>query len=503
MKEVNVSRRCFLAGAGAFGAWGAFGGNRFLPGVAGGRPKLKLGVVSDVHVRLAPDGVGLHEANDTRPFVHALEWFRDQGVDAVMLTGDMADYGLVREMEAVAAAWFKVFPDDKAPDGRTVTRLFVYGNHDWEGSTYGRFVKKTFPDPAMRAKEILRTDYKGNWERIWHEAYTPVWMKSVNGYSFVGGHWSTDHCRHANEVGVVGVPEFFSAHGKELDPSLPFFYCQHPNPKNTCYGNWSWGCDNGASTKVLSAYPNAIAFSSHNHFSPVDERTIWQGAFTSVGAGSLHHAGRPFNEFDSEGGYENAGGNSRNRKGTVGKLMEQVRLKEARNGMLLTVCEDSVTIARRDFTYDCALGPDWVLPLPAAESKPFAFAEHAKRFSAPQFPEGAVLKVERALHKGKLKKGIDVFNLTVPAAVQTFANRVWRYEVGVETKDGGKVVLTRRVLSPDYHLPLEKAKKSFVLPMPVVDLPQDGDFRFTVTPFNCFGRAGRPLATGDMKVART
>ena len=501
--EVNVSRRCFLAGAGAFGVWGAFGGCRFLPGVAGGRPKLKFGVVSDVHVRLAPDGAGLVEANDTRTFIHTLEWFRDQGVDAVMITGDIADFGLVREMEAVAAAWFKVFPNDKAPDGRTVTRLFVCGNHDWEGFNYGKYVKTVFPDPVVRAKEVFRTDCKGNWERIWHEAYAPVWMKSVNGYSFIGAHWSADKCRGGNEVGVVGVPEFFSAHGKELDPSRPFFYFQHPHPKDTCYGSWAWGHDSGTSTKVLSAYPNAVAFSGHSHYSLLDERSIWQGAFTSIGAGSLRYAGLPFNEFDSKGGYENVGGYYKDRKGSVGKIMETIWTKDARTGMLLAVYDDHMTITRRDFVSDCALGPDWVMPLPAAESKPFAFAEHAKRYPAPQFPAGAELKVERALHKGKSKKGIDVFNLTVPAAVQTFANRVWRYEVGVETKDGGKVVLTRRVLSPDYHLPLEKAKKSFVLPMPVVDLPQDGDFRFTVTPFNCFGRAGRPLATGDMKVART
>jgi hypothetical protein len=75
--------------------------------------------------------------------------------------------------------------------------------------------------------------------------------------------------------------------GKKIDPSLPFFYVQHPHLKDTCYGPWAWGHDAGITTKTLSAYPNAIAFSGHSHYSLTDERTIWQGAFTSVGTGSF------------------------------------------------------------------------------------------------------------------------------------------------------------------------------------------------------------------------
>lgn len=33
---------------------------------------------------------------------------------------------------------------DKAPDGRHVERLFVYGNHDWEGFKYGNAAKQIF-----------------------------------------------------------------------------------------------------------------------------------------------------------------------------------------------------------------------------------------------------------------------------------------------------------------------------------------------------------------------
>ena len=70
-------------------------------------------------------------------FRETLEWFRDQGVDGVTISGDLADCGFVEELEEVGRVWRSVFPDDKAPDGRHVERLFVYGNHDWEGFKYG------------------------------------------------------------------------------------------------------------------------------------------------------------------------------------------------------------------------------------------------------------------------------------------------------------------------------------------------------------------------------
>ncbi len=66
-------------------------------------------------------------------FRKALEWFCDQGVDAVAVCGDMADTGMLAELQAVAQTWSAVFPNDMAPDGRHVERLFIYGNHDYGG----------------------------------------------------------------------------------------------------------------------------------------------------------------------------------------------------------------------------------------------------------------------------------------------------------------------------------------------------------------------------------
>lgn len=111
-----IERRDFITGMLA-GAGFVSGCRTMAPFVGAGSARLKFGVVSDVHVKLAADGRTLAAGYDTQTFERTLTYFRDCGVDAVMIAGDIADIGFVSELKAVADAWFKVFPGDRAPDG--------------------------------------------------------------------------------------------------------------------------------------------------------------------------------------------------------------------------------------------------------------------------------------------------------------------------------------------------------------------------------------------------
>ena len=505
--SINISRRWFIGGLTSFGA---FGGCRMFRAPAGrfadGTPSLTFGVVSDVHVRLGATGQALDAGGDTATLVHTLEWFRDQKVDAVMIAGDIADTGLVKELEAVAAAWFKVFPNDTAPDGRHVERLFVYGNHDWEGFQYGfgRIGRQLWPDKDEYARNILRTDLKGNWERIFHEPFAPVYRKEVRGYSFVGGQWTADHCRGAEERGVVGVEEFFAANAKTFDPSKPFFYFQHPHPKNTCYGAWAWGHDAGGATKALSPFPNAIAFSGHSHYSLTDERSIWQGAFTSLGTSSLRYTGLAF-DSRPPAGYENSGAPHAGRAtfDPYKVMPAHYGAGNGRQGMLVRVYADCVTFTRREFVGDRLLGDDWVLPLPSAEAKPFDFAARAAKAPAPQFPAAAALSIKKTRGKNRgMKTGKtpvpsvekDIYALTFPAANAVPGARPFEYEVAIEPKDGKRTV--RHVLALGFNMPLsdKQAQGDSVFRIAADQLPE-GAFRFAVRPLNSLGRAGEPLVS--------
>ena len=507
---MNISRRFFIGGAASFGA---FGGCRFFECHdfrAGGSPNVKFGVVSDIHITNVFRGdhrTERHGGNAT--FRHTLEWFRDQGVDAVLIAGDMADLGLSEQLEAVAAAWYDVFPDDLAPDGRKVEKVFVYGNHDWEGHTYGDWAQKTYPDPKELERHVMRWNHGKFWEDIFHEEFTPIYRKEIKGYSFIGSHWTCGNTSlsdwNAAYRDFARIRPFMEANGDALDPSLPFFYVQHPHPKDTCYGPWAWGHDDGAVTKCLSAYPNAIAFSGHSHYTLTDERSFWQGAFTSVGTSSLRYTGMPYNERHPVG-YENTTTEAKDAwKYDAVKLSGDFPSGDCRQGMLWSVYDDCIVVKRREFVSDLDLGDDWVMPLPAAEPKPFAFAERARKSKAPHFAPDARLSVVRQKIRnrgGKSGDGKtviaatekDAFRISVPATVADKDARLYEFEFLAEGRDGTKRV--KYVIAEGFnHAPNHpKAQFPSWCAFALDDLPK-GEVRFTVTPMNCFHRRGEPLVS--------
>jgi predicted phosphodiesterase len=495
------TRRFFLGGCASFGA---LAGRRIfaVPNATLPKVNLRFGVVSDVHVRDDKD-------HDDKAFKQALTYFRDKGVDAVLIAGDIADRGRISQLQYAADAWYSVFPNDKAPDGRHVERLFVYGNHDWEGFKYGfgHIGKKLWPDKDEYARNILSTDQKANWERIFHEPFAPVYRKEVKGYTFIGGHWTADRCRGAEEIGIAGVEDFFAANAKTLDPAKPFFYFQHPHPKDTCYGSWAWGHDAGGATRALSPFPNAIAFSGHSHYSLTDERSIWQGAFTSLGTSSLRYTGLT-SASHPPAGYENSSSPGSGRK-TLDpyKVMRAYGTGYGRQGMLVRVYSDCVTFTRREFVGDRLLGDDWVLPLPAAEAKPFDFAARAAKSKAPQFPAGAALKVKKTRGKNRGLKDDkspvpsqekDIYSITFPAANAQAGARPFEYEVAIRPEGGKDIV--RHVLAQGFNMPLcdklAQGESSFQI---AADQLPKAPFRFEVRPVSSLGLAGAPLVSEWIK----
>ncbi len=500
-----MTRREFLIGGAAFTSLGAFAGNRFsaMTGTStpGGKLRLRFGVLSDIHIMYTGAGENLMTGMNNLTFKHALEWYRSQNVDAVVLTGDMADRGMDDQLAAVAEAWYSVFPDDKYPDGRPVEKVFVTGNHDWVGYVYADQAKKQYPDDVNeRNRHILRRDMAKHWSAIFHEPYAPIYSKSVKGYTFIGSHWDSDGCDY--EFGRI--KDWIAENGRKIDPKMPFFYLQHPHLKDTCYGSWAWGRDKGIATKTLSAFPNAVAFSGHSHYSLTDERTIWQGAFTSVGASSLRDIILPYDEFPPAG-YENSagGGGAIGWKYNAQKLLPKMKCNDCRQGMLWSVYDDCITVRRREFLSNLDLGPDLVMPLPSAESRPFAFSEHAKKFHAPEFPADGELRITSTKAKsrgGKSRNGKeripsvrkDVFRITVPPTIPDEKARLFSLEFVAKAANGVKKI--KLLLAEGYNHALGHRKtKVRQACFFAKDELGSGNVRFIVTPMNCFGARGKPL----------
>ena len=454
----DISRRMFLAGAAASAGARAFAAADL------GAAKLKLGILSDIHI---------HTAREVSVFEKALAFFRDRGADGVIIAGDMADSGFTDQLQLVADAWFKIFPDNKAPDGRTVEKLFVYGNHDV--SNYGeKELAKRFPDAKERAAHQNRTDPKGSWERILREPWSGVYAKVVKGYAFIGAHWG-----HENELDA-----FLAANADRLGlrGRKPFFYAQHPHPANTVQGPWAWGHDGGKATRALEKYPNAVAFSGHSHYSHTDERCVWQGAFTSIGTSSLSYI---FAQYFRENGETHGP-----------RTLQMPCLNEAagKQGLLMTVHEDCLVLERREFVTGEKTGPDWVVPLDG--SKAFAFETRGAKMVAPEFPDGARVEISRAYGKDRDGKDIDQVTVSFPPAKNSTTSRVYDYEVRALAyhQDDDYEVACRRVLSTSFHLPpTQETTAVQKCVIAATDLPAKGPLRFAVRPTECYGKKGREI----------
>ena len=487
--EMKCGRRDFMRGGAAFFVAAGLGNAVF--GKDAGPARLRVGILSDIHI-VDKDGTR-ENCVAVDMFEKALRHFRDVKVDAVLIAGDMADGGLSNELLAVGDAWRRVFPGGKRPDGAKVEKVFVAGNHDFEGWRYASARKKLKTTQEVQARAI---GWKGNRVKFWKEAfdeeYAPMFVKDVKGYKFVGVHFG-----EFDRKGAVAA--FLEAHKAELAGSKPFFYTQHYHPKATCSAPWVWGQDSGESTAALKAFPNAVAFTGHSHTPLTDDRTLWRGAFTSVGTASLKYL-IPF------GGRENSRIFGAKDVGT--QQMPYLACKDGHHGQVMTVYDDRLVLERRDFENDMSAGPDWVVPLPAGAS---SFEERAKAAPTPQFPAGAEVKVREV--DGQNRKGDAVRQVAV-----TFPNvrgldggaRAFDFEVRVEARDVDreKTWMTKRVYSPHYYWAPERDDETVTclfalseLPMPNGKLaPERGvAYRFVVSPANCFGRHGAAIRSKECK----
>ena len=468
---MTVSRRGFVGGAVALGALGAFGVSRPMP-------RLKFGVLSDVHIGGKPDAVATAEK--------ALRWFASKNVDAVLCPGDIAHSGLIGDLERFAAVWRKVFPQGRRADGSKVELMVSTGNHDVD-AWGGRW--KSFSTEQMDAQ---RFNWKDNpqktWRRLFGQDWSLVWQREVKGYTFIGSQWSSLK---------PPIGEYFREHAAELRGDKPFFYCQHAHPKGTCHGRYSMGDDNGESVAALSQFPNAVAITGHSHCAISDERTVWQGAFTSIGAGCVHEGAGGF-------GYDNvtAYWHPSFRK----KLMRSMADPKSWGGdakgggcEIVEVHDDRLVVHRQSVAFMRPMGPAWVVPLPSRRDGPFDFARRMERRKAqkavPQFAAGAEVLAEFCPNghelEGAGRKGEPCMHVTFPRAKTIGGSRVFDYVVEA-CADGGRHV-TRCLVAAGFAYPEQDADVPGECLFSLDELPAEKPLRIVVTPRDCFGLAGSPL----------
>ncbi len=172
---------------------------------ASGAPLLRFGVVSDVHVKAEDNGT-LASPDNLKYLLAAFHHFDVMKADAVIIAGDMANDGRVAELLAVGKAWDASFPGGKGSDGRSVEKVFIYGNHD----------PGLWPRINTHGERLIANDPAGAWEEAFHEPFKPVYLKTVKGYDFIGVHWGNE----SKATSLIDAAGRFSISRHHISPAV-------------------------------------------------------------------------------------------------------------------------------------------------------------------------------------------------------------------------------------------------------------------------------------------
>ncbi len=459
---MKIDRRGFL---GSIGACALASGCRSLDMLGG--PDLRFGVVSDIHVT-TPESCAMFE--------RALRIFKARGVDAVMVPGDLTDWGLKASLMYVKETWDRVFA------GTGVVPLFCTGNHDYDGWAYGDMTMEMHANGYDEHDRLYRRKDESSmaaaWKEVFGEDFAGVRLWTVKGYDFIAGEYH----------GADGLSAFMKRHGDRFRGGRPFFYFQHLPIRGTTHDSFGWA-DGGRVGPVLNDHPNCIAFTGHTHVPFNDERSIWQGAYTIVNVPSLSYSCTP-------GGCENGECNRAEGAPPVMEKMPYRRELRGGQGFVVSVWGDRVVIERRDLEEDACDLPDWVVPLSAA--RPYTYAARADKEPVPAFPAGATVALGTSNAENRLGDWAIVLDCRFPSAVVPAGHRVRDYEIQAVPCGGGLPVVRRFAATSYARLAkYEPARQRFWFD--ARDLPQDEDYVVAVRARNCFGRASAPIYSRVMR----
>jgi predicted phosphodiesterase len=460
----DFSRRGFIGALLSSAACGCASSGKYWFGEA---PRLKMGVISDIHITTP-------ESADR--FRLALAHFRDLGADAIIVSGDLTDWGLKSSLRYMADVWNEVFPGDRGANGEKVARLFVTGNHDLDGWLYGDMTLDMHTQGYSEEEALSKLGIEKCWEEIFGERYEKIRLINVKGYDFVCAHW--------NNSDDKVIAEWFKENGSKIKKGKPFFFTRHC----PIHGTEPRLPQMNGLTEALKAHPDCIAFTGHTHRNLFDERSIWQGGFTAVTVPSMSYSSVP-------GGYENGSGS---RTGTSNQGMERIDARERLlqpQGFFVEIFERKAVINRFDFTRMANVAEPWVIPTGEGRSEPYTREKRFASLPVPQFAEGAELKTYVTNSDTRNARWRIFMTLEFPAA-NVDGVRAYDYEARVEFSAGGTGAI-KRFLSPGFYRPADEEDKIMRFRFDCMDLPEYGKYRFRVYPRNCFGAYGRPIESRE------
>ena len=413
---------------------------------------LRIGILSDIHSNTGSAFQPLERVEK------ALRFFKEKGVDGVMITGDLLDTGNTSSLLELQEVWLDVFPNNTNDlTGERVEPLFVYGNHD----------------------EVLIN------EEFWFDGigseYEDAWIKEIKGYQFVGVHYSKED---GTEV------EKLLEQAKNKSADKPFFFAQHVAAAGTVMGGYqNWGGNKIPVQEALKKSYNCVVFTGHSHIPITDERAIWQSnskrdpQCTVVSCGTMYYGFlQDFSTLDINGNKY-----------------------DTQQGMYMTVDGSQVTLERYSFTdmelgYDAdgkgiidsskvkQIGTPWTFDAMQQKNRPYDYEDRAEEAMQPVFPDDAVLEVTELTAKSAV--------LTVPAASvgapEGFSDMVQSYYAEVTDVATGEILLTVEIAAP-YHVDREPERMGQPVSMKLTQLEPETEYTVNVYARECYQKESAPL----------
>ena len=354
------------------------------------------------------------------------------GLDAVLIAGDMTDNGRKDQFCALRAAVSSVLREGteflgitaKNHDGYNMSRKEL---HDYCGALFGG---------------------------------TADFHTVIGGFHFIGLSASENDDVHYDDGQVAWLREQLEAATAE-DPLRPVFVMHHEHVANTVYGSSDfegWGMS--YFTDVLDDFPQVVDFSGHSHYPLNDPRSVWQGSFTAVGTGALYYTELTVDDVRTihPDGYK---------KVATFWMVEldaanRIRLRGIDLGAQKVLCE-------------------YILDNPAdPANRGYSPDKRAAASEPPVFDEGAAVKV---------KNRISGCKVTVPAARPADGMPVVLYRAAVYGADGVEVGSEWTI--PRYYEAKEESDITVTLPK----LPK-GEYEVRVVAETAYGVRSAPLTAG-------
>lgn len=455
------------------------------------RVRLRFGVLSDCHLGMEPSADDEKLRKLLHTFLHMAGGGRN--LSAVAIAGDLTKRGTAPEVKRCGALIREALDPQQ-------TELFVTpGNHEvhrgaffkwnpyFEGLGDLAYHNPLCPGRYRRADGRIKQDYFHSWDFIHGNYHT-----TINGFHFIS---VFDYDNDNFPTDLVWLYRQLKM-AEEEAPEKPIFIFGHCHPQDTCYGSsqvrrweiykhaYHWTTNNLC--HVLNRFPQAVFFSGHTHFPVADERSIWQGGYTSINTGSSSY-------MSIEEGYVQ-NGNSQ----------EFEASHSVSNGLFVEVDEAMrIRVTRvtpmTEGRYGEPIKRPWVFPTMRRQSMAVYTDARGQRKKRPSFPPvQAYVKPE-----GKIEPRMADLLIRFGTARDP-SDFVHHYEARIIEDGTHKAMAFAKKLAPFYLYPQPEeqmpAEEQFI-PLKTARLRPNTPYQVRVTACDAWGNESVPL-TWDFRTPK-